>query len=83
MTRKSKRELERAVEDLNPDRDYDGPDEIVIRRYVVPTGWSEDQSDEGKSGCEGPTKDPQLEQALRMYREGGDWHAEELGEAEL
>lgn len=40
MTRPSKRELERAVDDLDGG-DGDAPPEIVIRNRVLKTGWSD------------------------------------------
>lgn len=35
MTRKSRRELERALEDLDGDDEHDGPMTVRIRRYIV------------------------------------------------
>lgn len=51
MTRKSKRELEQAVEDLGGGDD-DSPTEIVIRRQVIKTGWSGDGGDYGDDDAE-------------------------------
>lgn len=43
MTRKSRREIERALEEL--DDEPDEPLEIVIRRQVVKTGWSDERDE--------------------------------------
>ena len=40
MTRPSKRELERALEDLYSDVDDGGTTTIVIEETIVGTGWS-------------------------------------------
>lgn len=66
--RHSKRELERAVDDLDPTAGYDGPSEIVIRERVVSSDWSGvDDSGEARAVSR-----------LRVYRDaGGEWHTEE------
>lgn len=70
MTRRSKRELERALEDLDPTAGHDGPTEIVIRETVVPSDWNgEDGDAEARSVSQ-----------LRVYRDaGGEWHTEQGG----
>lgn len=52
MTRKSKRELERAVEDLGGGDEDDSPTKIVLRRQVIKTGWSGDGDDYGDDDAE-------------------------------
>ncbi|WP_058828117.1 hypothetical protein [Haloferax sp. Q22] len=65
MTRKSKRELERALDQLYPDA-ADGPTEIVIQDYVVPTDWGDD-----------PDAEKRLESRTRLTRDAvGKWHTE-------
>lgn len=44
MTRRSKRELERALEGLDGGDD-DSPIEVVIRDRVVKTGWSDERGE--------------------------------------
>ncbi|SEW20476.1 hypothetical protein [Halobacterium jilantaiense] len=66
--RHSKRELERAVDDLDPTADYDGPSKIVINDYVVPTDWDGGESDDGEK---------RLASRTRITRDAvGDWHTE-------
>ena len=65
MTRPSKRELERALEKIDPDAG-DGPTEIVIHDYVVPTDWGDDGDAEKR-----------LETRTRITRDAaGEWHTE-------
>lgn len=73
MTRKSKRELERAVEQLGPQTDYDGPEEIVIRDEVVGTDW--DRGDLKPNERRGSVK--------RIYREDGEWHSGEFDTGDI
>lgn len=64
MTRESKRELHRDVDDLSPsDAPEDGPNEILIRRVVV---------DEQAEPVE-------VTKEYRMHYEAGEWHTEESG----
>jgi hypothetical protein len=70
MTRRSKRELERAVEDLDPVDDYDGPTEILITHHEVPTDWGDEARDVDVG--EGPIVSQE-----RIWRdETGEWHNE-------
>jgi hypothetical protein len=74
VTRKSKRELERALEYLRGDAgvDYDGPTEIVLRDQRVGTGWSSDDGTNDLSEGE-----RELEEVQRLWRdETGEWHSE-------
>lgn len=67
MTRPSRRELERALDQLDPDA-ADGPTEIVINDYVVPTGWSDEKSDDGDA-------EKRLESRTRLTRDAArEWH---------
>lgn len=70
MTRRSKRELERALEDLQGDDvgDYDGPEEITIRHHRVGTDRDDSSLDEGEE---------ELEASKRIWRDdAGEWHSE-------
>lgn len=72
MTRKSRREIERALERIDPRADPPGPTEIVIDEYVVSTGWGEDgdAEDAGEEIHESRT---------RMWcDDAGEWHSEEV-----
>jgi len=79
MTRKSERELERAVEDLREAAGVaDGPLEIEITDTIVASDWSPDGVDEE----EAPDADPGEvieRRRTRIYRdETGEWCSERV-----
>lgn len=69
MTRRSKRELERAVESISPTDE--APLEIVITHHEASTGWGPDDVD-ADAGAEGRPVSQ-----LRAWRDDvGEWHSE-------
>ena len=79
MTRKSIRELERAVEDLREASGLDDdPDDIWITHTRVATTTDED----GHATVD-DAGEPEVESVEHIWREGGEWHAETLDPADV
>lgn len=68
MTRKSPREIERAIENLTGDYSVE-PKEIVITHQLVETSWSSDD----------PDPEPKDVSQTHVWRDGtGEWHSEHV-----
>lgn len=70
MTRKSKREIERALEELGSTDQYDGPEEITIRHHRVAPDSAGDLDGQ-------PHEDTECISERRIWRgDGGTWNSE-------
>jgi len=78
MTRKSEREIERAVDDLRAAADVDGdPVEFEITHTVVASDWTEDS--ELPAHPDADPGDVVKRRRRRIWRdETGEWHPEQL-----
>lgn len=70
MTRRSKREIERALDDIAPGSET-GLQEVTVRHHAVPSNPSDGDSD------------LETVRGFRTYRDGAEWATEPLSEEEL